>query len=589
MIVSVLTMKSGQFTSTLRLLETSHDINTGSEAAFRLASAWLGECLDNHEICLASSASDPPLPHRVIDVGPIDGTAELRLLETSPGQVGKYMTLSHCWGGGTPIKTTSKNIQHHLVEIRLADLPRTFRDAVQVTRKFGCRYLWIDSLCIIQDDRKDWELEATLMQQYYKHSFLTIAAADGNNSEAGLFRDRNGLRNLPCELQVTDINGSSRQLYAYTNRMSCELQRSSLSDSYKPSLLYSRAWVFQEQALSPRTLTYARDHISWRCQETLFHERAPFIQRVDEFIKNDKTVKIIRRAGDPRSTDATIAELQRKWIFPVPSPKTSRSFANIGYHKEDCYLPEDEFLIDWGDIVMNYTERDMTYHSDKLIAIQGIADAVAPIVSRTYFAGIWVESTKSIFMGLLWSTGWRGSGKGQRLNVAPSWSWASTDSAVTWPGHWLCRLEMRINILELRQSGTKVKANAELVVEANLRPARTDDGKGYAIINWPEEFTEELGGEPANDYSSAIWPLDMSTTPVSLDESLGSNVLIWFAEVAGGDMHALANKKHVHCLVLVKGGENPSTFRRVGYSMWEEAKWASSELPESRKMKLRIL
>jgi hypothetical protein len=148
---------------------------------------------------------------------------------------------------------------------------------------------------------------------------------------------------------------------------------------------------------------------------------------------------------------------------------------------------------------------------------------------------------------------------------------------------------MRINILELRQSGTKVKANAELIVEANLRPARTDDGKGYAIINWPEEFTEELGGEPANDSSSAIWPLDMSTTPVSLDESLGSNVLIWFAEVAGGDMHALANKKHVHCLVLIKCGENPSTFRRVGYSMWEEAKWASSELPESRKMKLRIL
>jgi hypothetical protein len=564
-------------------------MNTGSEAAFRLASTWSGECLENHEICLASSASDPPLPHRVIDVGTIDSVAEPCLLETSSCQVGKYMTLSHCWGGGTPIKTTSQNIQHHRVEIRLADLPRTFRDAVQVTRKIGCRYLWIDSLRIIQDDRTDWEVEATLMQQYYKHSFLTIAAADGNNSEAGLFRDRNGLRNRPCELQFADTKGPSRQLYAYTNSMSCELQRSSLSDSYKPGLLYNRAWVFQEQALSPRTLTYARDHISWRCQETLFHERAPFIQRVDDFIKNDKTVNNVRRVGDPRSTDATIAELQRKWIFPGPSPRISRSFANIGYHKEDCYLPEDKFLIDWGDIILNYTERDMTYHSDKLIAIQGIADAVAPVVSRTYFAGIWVESMKSIFMGLLWSSGRRGSGQDQRLDVAPSWSWASTESAVTWPGHWLCRLEMRINILELRRSGTKVKASAELVVEANLRPACTDDGKGFAIIDWPKGSTETLCREPADDSSSAIWPLDLSTTPVFLDERLGSHVLIWFAELAAGEMHALANKKHVHCLVLIKCDENPPTFRRVGYSMWQEAKWACSELPESRKMKLRIL
>ncbi len=238
---------------------------------------------------------------------------------------------------------------------------------------------------------------------------------------------------------------------------------------------------------------------------------------------------------------------------------------------------------------MNYTKRDMTYYSDKLIAIQGIADAIAPVVSRTYFAGVWVDSMKSLFMGLLWSSGRRGSGKGQRLDVAPSWSWASTDSAVTWPGHWLCRLEMRINILELRHSGTKAQANAELIVETNLRPASTDNGRSFAIINWPEESTEKLCGELANDSSSAIWPLDLSKTPVSLDESLGSDVLIWFAELAARDMHALASRKHVHCLVLIKCGGNASEFRRVGYSMWGKANWASSELPESRKMKLRIL
>jgi hypothetical protein len=321
----------------------------------------------------------------------------------------------------------------------------------------------------------------------------------------------------------------------------------------------------------------------------LFDERAPLMQSIEDFIRKDKTANIVRRGGDPRSTDATIAELQRKWIFPVPNPNLSRSFAHIGYHKEGCYLPEDEFLIDWGDIVVDYTERDMTYHSDKLIAIQGIADAVAPIVSGTYFAGIWVESVKSIFMGLLWCSGRRGSVRAQRLDVAPSWSWASTNGEVTWPGHWLCHLDMRINILELKPSGTTVKANAELLVEANLRPAFIEDSQVFAIINWPEESTEELSGEPTNRSSSSRWPLDMSATPVSLDESLGSNVLIWFAELAAGEMHALAIRKRVHCLVLISCGENSSTFRRVGYSIWEESKWVCSELPESRRMKLGIM
>lgn len=234
----------------------------------------------------------------------------------------------------------------------------------------------------------------------------------------------------------------------------------------------------------------------------------------------------------------------------------------------------------------------MTYHSDKLIAIQGIADAVAPIVSRTYFAGIWVESVKSIFMGLLWCSKRpkrRGLEQAQRLDVAPSWSWASTKGEVTWPGHWLCQVEMRINILELRPSGTKVKVNAELLVEANLRPAFMEDSQVFTIINWPEDSTEKLSGEPTNGSSSSRWPLDMSATPVYLDESLGSDVLIWFAEVAAGEMHALKTRKCVHCLVLISFGKSSSTFRRVGYSMWEESKWACSELPESRKMKLSIL
>ena len=371
--------------------------------------------------------------------------------------------------------------------------------------------------------------------------------------------------------------------------MSFELERSSLSESYKPHPLYSRAWVFQEQALSPRTLTYARDGISWRCQEMLFDERAPHMKSIDEFIVKNKATNIIRRRGDPRITDATIAELQRKWIFLRPRPNPNRSFTNVGYHKKDCYLPEDEFLIDWGAMVRDYTERNLTYQSDKLIAIRGIADAVAPIVSMTYFAGIWVDSMRSILMGLLWTSQRRRSKQTPRLDIAPSWSWASTDGEVAWQGHMLCHLESRINIIELRRSGTAVNATAELVAEVNLRLGITEDGQVTSLIDWPEGPIERLSEQSIHAASSPKWSLGRLETPTSLDESLGNNVLVWFAEVAAGKIHALKSRQSVHCLVLVRCGENPSHFRRVGYSVWEESKWASSELPEIRKRKLTIL
>ncbi len=575
-------LEQARLQSTLQLLEKLPDTNTGSDAAFRLASAWLDECLQNHKSCpqTASAAGDPALPHRVIDVGPPGGSDEPYLLETC-GQTGQYIALSHCWGGGHPIQTTKANVQDHRAQVRLAGLPRTFRDAVNVTRRLGFRYLWIDSLCIIQDDEKDWETEAALMHQYYKQSLLTIAAADGRNSDDGLFRDRERLRYQACELDIPGPDGSSQRVYAFTNSMSFELKRSSLSDSFKPFPLYSRAWVFQEQMLSPRTMTYARDRMAWRCQEVLFDERAPLVKRIEDFINDDKATNVVSMGGDPRSTDITVSEFQKKWVFPAQSnPSRPRRFRNVGYHKENCFPPEDEFLLDWGDTVREYTERSMTFQKDKLIAIHGIADAVASVVAKTYFAGVWVESHKSILMGLLWSSSRRKAGH-PRLDIAPSWSWASTAAEVSWPGHWLCHLESRIDIIDLKRSGTAAKAEAELVVKAHLRPGRNDENGGFAILAWPSV-------QAADTSSPRTWQLDSRVTPVALDEQLAKNTPVWFAEVVAGEVHAQGNRKDLHCLVLVACGEK-SIYRRIGYSIWRESDWMSTELPERRKMKLVIV
>lgn len=135
------------------------------------------------------------LPSRFVDVGRHDGSVEPRLVSSSgisyPITV-NYTTLSYCWGAGPdniPLQTIRSTLDAHMVSIPMATLPKTFRDAVSVTRAIDIRYIWIDSLCIFQDDLEDWEQEAAKMAPIYVGSFLNIAAADSHNSNRGLFLD----------------------------------------------------------------------------------------------------------------------------------------------------------------------------------------------------------------------------------------------------------------------------------------------------------------------------------------------------------------------------------------------------------------
>jgi hypothetical protein len=101
------------------------------------------------------------LPSRVIDVGDSSGVQEPYLLaDTVAIPPTAYVALSHCWGGIIPVRTLRANLAAHQRALSLASLPRTFRDAVTLTRRLNFRYLWIDSLCIIQDDSDDWARES---------------------------------------------------------------------------------------------------------------------------------------------------------------------------------------------------------------------------------------------------------------------------------------------------------------------------------------------------------------------------------------------------------------------------------------------
>lgn len=148
---------------------------------------WVRECTDSHDRC--KSHSPKALPARLLDV--MAGVDLIKLVDIATQEPRSYTTLSHCWGNPKdPLTTTKATRRRRLNGILLEELPQTFLDAVLITRKLGVQYLWIDALCIVQDETLDWEAQSAKMADIYSGSYLTISALHSPNSRSGCFSPR---------------------------------------------------------------------------------------------------------------------------------------------------------------------------------------------------------------------------------------------------------------------------------------------------------------------------------------------------------------------------------------------------------------
>ncbi|KAJ0109463.1 HET-domain-containing protein [Diaporthe amygdali] len=175
------------------------------------------------------------LPTRLLDLGRNVRTLRhtgLRLVTTRPGDRGHYMTLSHRWGTEHQLKLTKATLNAQEQIIRFQSLPRTYRDAVKVTLSLGYRYLWIDALCIIQDDHEDWLQEAAKMALVYRNSSCTISAHAAHSDDDGFLCANNHI--MPGHFG----------------------DRPNVSVLITASHLSHRGWVFQERILSRRLLHF---------------------------------------------------------------------------------------------------------------------------------------------------------------------------------------------------------------------------------------------------------------------------------------------------------------------------------------------
>lgn len=141
--------------------------NSSDDECLNIASMWLARCTRYHGT-ECRKLQDIKLPTRLLHI-PRSDTGMIRLKETRK-QSGQYVTLSHCWGKSgidAQTKTTSKTMGDKMRVFLASSLSQSFQDAIYIARRLGFEYIWIDALCIIQDDRDDWCREASQMAEVY--------------------------------------------------------------------------------------------------------------------------------------------------------------------------------------------------------------------------------------------------------------------------------------------------------------------------------------------------------------------------------------------------------------------------------------
>ncbi|KAL9038905.1 MAG: hypothetical protein Q9180_002850 [Flavoplaca navasiana] len=230
----------------------------------RLMMHWLKDCLENHEACRNNQRGYSTT--RLLDVDQYRSSGDIVLVETEAHPL-PYTTLSHCWGPPSkgPLTTTLENLPYRLDRINFNELPQTFKDAVNTTRRLGIPYLWIDSLCIIQDSPDDWAKEASRMADVYAGALCTLAAVSSQDSRGGFFR----ISEKKMEFVFRyDLNLGDKRIRVFPG------EPNSWSIS---GLLMNRAWTLQERNLSNRILYFKRGDLLWECATMKASADIPFL------------------------------------------------------------------------------------------------------------------------------------------------------------------------------------------------------------------------------------------------------------------------------------------------------------------------
>ncbi|KAH7083576.1 heterokaryon incompatibility protein-domain-containing protein [Paraphoma chrysanthemicola] len=361
---------------------------------------WLHACTSTHLNCHTfqhRAISTNIQPSKLLEID--EDLVKLR--SNDPDQHAgraRYVTLSHMWGDD--IAQQFVLVQSRMSEfergIPCSVLPPIFQEAVFLTRLLGFRYIWIDSLCIVQDSESDWQQEAPKMASIYGGASCNLACV----VPPSRFHRNSRLdprSALPCILRRASPQKAG--LYAIGEYRDRRLLENGIyaSDWHDPAQwpLSSRAWTFQEQILAPRTVYFGHQNLLWECAEA----------QIDEWL----------------------GRTEQRFMPGVPSK--TEMYSTL-YHDDPRQAQSDlesPTLVLWNSLIKEYRLRALTKPEDRVMAIAGIARAIHDVTGLTYLAGLWLEHVP---LCLVWCMR-PGSSKPAKtmsepaLSNAPTWSWLS--------------------------------------------------------------------------------------------------------------------------------------------------------------------
>ncbi|KAH9895541.1 heterokaryon incompatibility protein-domain-containing protein [Xylariomycetidae sp. FL2044] len=441
---------------------------------------WIYRCKREHGAKYAS-AQPSTLPSRLLALDQY----RVRLVHTeqwtdgaekSPGEWPAYIALSHCWGDlGISFRTMNSNLPLMESGVEISLLPRTFQDAIVTTKSLGLSYIWIDSICIIQDDQQDWERESSQMADIYRSAYLTIAAT----------RD-SGLDHRPALINHPDrwkpfVAKRGEFCRSFSLRNGHDIRDLSHTGTLGENAvdvmgvgypLLSRAWFFQERLLSPRVLHFGHSELVWECRcAFLTHDLVGGFRRSESAlsvqIETDNVVFRDGNAGTSQTTDDATDDHELRYIKrkqdsyirrrqnslfkiqPRPIPKPPQKRYLIEKSRQQLAALQSRASTEgsvssqsnavkklWVDLVEEYSRLNLTRETDRLPALSGIAASVSRIVSSNqadtkptprYLAGIW---SSHLPQALYWTS----SADARRpfQYRAPSFTWVSVESSITY-------------------------------------------------------------------------------------------------------------------------------------------------------------
>ena len=511
--------------------EMEDSLGTKSTVDFDLIQRWIETCCKQHGICgrhAWGSPKEESWPKRLIDV------RECRIVEAS--QNTDYLALSYVWGTDVSLKLTTENVEEISQEGALENpqykLPRTVLDAMTACRKCRQRYLWVDLLCIVQNDEKDKQEEIRKMDKIYGSAVATIIAADGRDMNYGLRGVTPGTRDimfdprLCSEAFVREVNP--------TMKLRAPLQRTRRSDSLpnfsrdhnhhnhvpsvgglRPATLgtfeeepvpllgntiwSSRAWTFQEWLLSKRLLIFQNDRVFWYCKQRLWCEK--FTQNIDslEFCVDQKYQLTNRFQLEPS--------------YFLSKPQAGQQDGSVEVRKDGTtVIVRSGKFAAYGWAVHAYTQRYLSNHRDIQNAFKGISKVLEPCFGTGM---LYCLPESHLDAALLW----RPVTCLHRRNVGdfPSWSWTGWVGQVSYEDPYGIGEGGKRSELYWGESGEErlrcfIRWH-KYSPESNTFTPINSHGYGISSIPNIQIPTSNLGGDPPRGWDQLLAAPDILAPP----------------------------------------------------------------------------